>query len=48
MDIRDKISYFMKIIESIGPGQISVSSVRNCSEYTLCIFCTLLYIMPTL
>lgn len=48
MDFRDKIPYFMKIIQSIGPEQISVSSVRNCGEYTLCIFCTLLYIMPTL
>lgn len=43
MDFRDKISYFMKIIQSIGPRQISVSSVRNCGEYTLCVFCTLLY-----
>lgn len=48
MDFRDKISYYMKIIQNIGPGQISVSSVRNCGEYTLCIFCTLLYNMPTL
>lgn len=48
MDFRDKISYFMKIIQSIEPGQISVSFVRNCGEWTLCIFCTLLYITPTL
>lgn len=43
MDFRDKIFYFMKILQSIGPRQISVSSVRNCGEYTLCVFCTLLY-----